>query len=640
MSTGDDNMREDLCYVIRKENHNKEDLFRILEENPQIRFVSLGGVDLIGHETEEKIPVKLFRDDIELFLNGIAVQTDGSSVYLPEIATLDNAKIDMKSDIDANWFVDYNYENIHQESGKPVGTLKIPCFLYHDGIPVDSRHILKDATRYFESHVEQLLRENPDQTKAYGFSPDDIKKIHVTAATELEFWVRTPDSNRELQELTTSQELNEQYWAKTRGAVRTALENSLQYMELYGMEPEMGHKEVGGVKARLQHDGSFSGIMEQLEIDWRFSTTMQTGDNEIFIKHIIKETFRANGMDVTFLAKPIAGVAGSGEHTHMGVAVELKSGKRINLFHPYRKHFMSPIGYGALMGILKNYEIMNPFITSSNESFKRLKPGFEAPVCIVTSLGRSVDIPSRNRTILIGLIRDENNPLATRFELRSPNPHTNSFLCMSSMLMAMDDGIDHVLKENRDEDSLLEELSKTPEDDGIYLQKGRAYRSEVNVFEDFTDAERDRIFGKVPATVYENIKAFSIYPEKLSILKKGDVFRNSIIDSYQSAVLNKWVTEIQHRIIPDLMREIRGYKLLHDPANASDLDISNWLAIRDLRVELMKDSLNRTSTFTRIKEALDKGNYDLASQLQKDIYTKMDNLRMLYSLYKKNLLDI
>jgi glutamine synthetase len=54
----------------------------------------------------------------------------------------------------------------------------------------------------------------------------------------------------------------------------------------------------------------------------------------------------------------------------------------------------------------------------------------------------------------------------------------------------------------------------------------------------------------------------------------------------------------------------------------------------------MKDSLNRTSTFTRIKEALDKENYDLASQLQKDIYTKMDNLRMLYSLYKKNLLDI
>ncbi|WP_422486098.1 glutamine synthetase [Gudongella sp. DL1XJH-153] len=633
-------MRKDLCYLIRHENHNKEDLYRILEDNPQIRFVSLGGVDLIGHETEEKIPVKVFMEDMDLFLDGIAVQTDGSSVYLPKIASLDNAKIDMKSDLEANWFVDYNFENIDQDSGRPVGTLKIPCFLYHDGIPVDSRHILKDATSYFESHIEELLKNNPEQTKAYGFLPDEIKSVHVTAATELEFWVRTPDSNRELQELTTSQELNEQYWAKTRGAVRTALENSLQFMELYGMEPEMGHKEVGGVKARLQHDGSFSGIMEQLEIDWKYSTAIQTGDNEIFLKNIIKETFRAKGMDVTFLAKPIPGVAGSGEHTHMGVAVELKSGKRINLFHPYKKHYMSPIGYGALMGILKNYEIMNPFITSSNESFKRLKPGFEAPVCIVTSLGRSVEVPSRNRTILIGLIRDENNPLATRFELRSPNPHTNSFLCMSSMLMAMDDGINHVFKENRDEDSLLDELSKTPEDEGIYLQKGRAYRSEVNVFDDYTEKEREDFFGKVPSTVYENIKAFQLYPEKLSILKNGNVFRHSIIESYQSAAINKWFTEIEHRIIPDSIREIRGYKSLHDPANASDLDISNWLAIRDLRIELMKDSLSRTSMFTQIKEAIEKQNYDLASELQKSIYVKMDNLRMLYSLYKKNLLDI
>ncbi len=633
-------MRKDLCYVIRKENHNKEDLFKILEDNPQIRFVSLGGVDLIGHETEEKIPVKVFMDDIDLFLDGIAVQTDGSSVYLPKIASLDNAKIDMKSDLEANWFVDYNYENNDEESGRPVGTLKIPCFLYHDGIPVDSRHILKDATIYFEHHIEELLKSNPEQTKAYGFQPDEIKSVHVTAATELEFWVRTPDSNRELQELTTSQELNEQYWAKTRGAVRTALENTLQFMDLYGMEPEMGHKEVGGVKARLQHDGSLSGIMEQLEIDWKYSTAIQTSDNEIFLKNIIKETFRANGMDVTFLAKPIPGVAGSGEHTHMGVAVELKSGKRINLFHPYKKHYMSPIGYGALMGILKNYEIMNPFITSSNESFKRLKPGFEAPICIVTSLGRTVEVPSRNRTILIGLIRDENNPLATRFELRSPNPHTNSFLCMSSMLMAMDDGIHHVFKENRDEDSLLDELSKTPEDEGIYLQKGRAYRSEVNVFDDYSEKEREEFFGKVPSTVYENIKAFQLYPEKLSILKNGNVFRHSIIESYQSAVINKWFTEIEHRIIPDSIREIRGYKVLHDPANASDLDISNWLAIRDLRIDLMKDSLSRTSMFTQIKEAIEKQNYDLASELQKSIYIKMDNLRMLYSLYQKNLLDI
>ncbi|MBS4026524.1 MAG: glutamine synthetase [Clostridia bacterium] len=633
-------MISEMCFVIPKENHNKQDLVKILNANPQIKFVSLGGVDLIGHETEEKIPVKLFIEDIDLFLDGIAVQTDGSSVYLPKIATLDNAKINMKSDLDANWFVDYNYENLDEESGRPVGSLKIPCFLFHEGLPVDSRYILKNAVEYFEKRVESLLKTYPEKTREYGFEVDEIKKVHVTAATELEFWVRTPNDERDLEELSTSQELNEQYWAKTTGPVRTSLENTLFYMDKYGMEPEMGHKEVGGVKARLHSDGSFSGIMEQLEIDWKYSTAINTGDNEIFLKKIIKEEFRKNGMDVTFLAKPIPGVAGSGEHTHIGIAIELTSGKRVNLFHPTKKHFLSPIGYGSIMGILKNYEVMNPFITSSNEAFKRLKKGFEAPICIVTSLGRSVEIPSRNRTILIGLIRDENNPLATRFELRSPNPHTNTFLCIATMLMSMADGIDHVFSENRDEDSLLNELSKSPEEEGIYLEKGRAYRSEVNVFDDFTDEQRDRYFGKVPQTVFENISAFDLYPDKLVTLTQGNVFREAILESYKSAALNKWITEIEHRIIPDFIKEIRGYKMLHDPSNASDLDISNWLAIRDLRVELMKDSLSRVSLFTSIREGIRNDDFEKVSDLQKEIYKKMDNLRMLYTHYKRNLLDI
>ena len=64
---------------------------------------------------------------------------------------------------------------------------------------------------------------------------------------------------------------------------------------------------------------------------------------------------------------------------------------------------------------LKNYEVINPFVSATNDSLNRLKPGFEAPVCIVTSLGHKPEVPSRNRTILAGLIRDVNNPKATRF---------------------------------------------------------------------------------------------------------------------------------------------------------------------------------------------------------------------------------
>lgn len=632
-------MEKKLLYVVRKNCHNKDSMLKILSEHSEIKFVSLTGIDLVGHETEEKIPIKIFIEDMDVFLHGIAVQTDGSSVYLPNIATLDNAKIDMKADLESNWFVDYNMENIDDVTGLPVGTLKIPCFLFHDGIAVDSRHILLNSVNYFKDKARDLIKKSPLFSSKFGFSADDIEEINITTATELEFWVMTPDDKRDIAELSTSQELHEQYWAPTRGAVRTAMEQTLEMMERYGLEPEMGHKEVGGVKAHLNQDGSLSGIMEQLEIDWKYSTAVQCADNEIMVKRIIKEVFRDNGMDVTFLAKPIPGVAGSGEHVHIGAAAKLKSGKRVNLFHPNDNGFISIFGYGSLMGILKNYEVMNPFITSSNEAFKRLKKGFEAPICIVTSLGRDVDIPSRNRTVLIGLIRDNENPMATRFELRSPNPHTNTYLCISTMLLSMLDGVEYALLNEKTESQLLEELSKNPGEKSDYLEEDRSYRSEKDVFDDFTDEERELYFGKVPSTVYENVRALDIYPHKTSVLKKGEVLTDKIIDSFKSAAINKWTTEIEHRILPNFLKEIVDTRSLHNPETASDIDISNWMKIRDLRIVLAKDSLNKKSLFTEIRNAIHEEDYERISDLQKLIYLKIDELRTLYTVYKRNLLD-
>ena len=83
-----------------------------------------------------------------------------------------------------------------------------------------------------------------------------------------------------------------------------------------------------------------------------------------------------------------------------------------------KNDYLSELGYGALMGLLRNYEVLNPFVTSTNDGFNRLVPGFEAPVCTVTSLGHSYEIPSRNRSVLVGLIRDIKNPKTVRFELR------------------------------------------------------------------------------------------------------------------------------------------------------------------------------------------------------------------------------
>lgn len=633
-------MMKDLIYTIPKEKHTKENIKAILKSHSEIKFVSFVGVDLSGNDTDEKIPVSLFLDDLESFINGVAVQTDGSSVVIPGIATLNNAKVDMIADLNAKWFIDYNYDFMDPETQKPIGTLRIPCFLYHDNKAVDSRNILSSSIETFKGNLWNIFNNHPEVLAGYNISRDDVEEIIVTSATELEFWVKTPNDVAEIEQLSTSQELHEHYWTRTKGSVRTALEETLILMELYGFEPEMGHKEVGGVKAKLSSSGDFNHVMEQIEVDWKYADAVQAADNELFVKILVQETFRRRGLEVTFMAKPIDGVAGSGMHVHLGVSLKLKDGKRINLFHTDKEHFLSIIGYGALMGILKNYEVMNPFISSTNNSLKRLKPGFEAPVCIVTSLGMSPSNPSRNRSILVGLIRDLASPLATRFELRSPNPHSNVYLTMATSYMAMLDGILYAVNNNKSQDDLLAEISKKSGEAADYLEKDREYRSEDDVFEAFSDEERDKYFGKAPATIYENISALAKYPEKVQVLKRNDVLTEQLIDSVKMAVTNRWILEISHRVINSYGDNIRGYKALHSVDKALDLDITNWTNINNLRVYIMKDTYTNKSLFTRIKEAFDKKDLELASNLYIELEEKMEELRKLYSSYKRNLLDI
>ncbi|MGL5664069.1 MAG: hypothetical protein ACRCW8_09885, partial [Cetobacterium sp.] len=421
---------KELLYVIKAENHNEKDLKEILLENENIKFVSLMGVDLGGNATDEKIPVELFLEDIEDFLN-TGIQTDGSSVELNEIAILNDAKVDLLPDRGANWYIDYNYEYIDDKNGLPVGTIKIPAFLLHNGEKVCSRGILEKAVNHFEESMKEICEKYPHIINNLGIdSVEDIEKFILTSATELELWVKTPEDKADLEKLYISQSLKEQYWKRTHGVIRTSLEKTLRVLQMMGVEPEMGHKEVGGINSTVSIDGNIAHAMEQLEIDWKFSTPLQAADNELVIREVVEDIFSMHGLKVNFKAKPLHGVAGNGEHTHVGLSVKLKDGSRKNLFSPkdMTQDYMSEIGYGALMGVLRNYEVLNPLVTSSNDAFNRLVPGFEAPVCIVTSLGHSYVNPSRNRSILIGLIRDINSPLATRFELRAPNPLSNTYL--------------------------------------------------------------------------------------------------------------------------------------------------------------------------------------------------------------------
>ena len=144
----------DLLCIIPPEKHSVSDVTAILEAHPEIKFVSLAAVDLAGNDTDERIPIADFHDNLQNYLNGQAVQTDGSSVVLPGIATLNDGKVDLVPDPDVVWYVDYNYEHIDMKTGLPVGTLRIPSYLYHNGEAVCSRSVLKRSAEYFESRLK------------------------------------------------------------------------------------------------------------------------------------------------------------------------------------------------------------------------------------------------------------------------------------------------------------------------------------------------------------------------------------------------------------------------------------------------------------------------------------------------------
>ena len=628
-----------MLFTIGPEDHSADRIKTILNEHPDVQFVSLVGIDIGGHGTDEKIPVKAFIKDIDKFL-AEGVQTDGSSVVLPKIADLNNAKVDIIPDLNVNWYVDYNFDNVPQSLELPVGSLRIPSYLRHnDTFEVGSRVVLRDAVADFKKELMEILKSNPYVFEYMDLdSADEIDELIVTSATELEFWVKTPDEQSDREQLTTAQELKEQYWKRTVGPVRTALERTLNILDRYGLEMEMGHKEVGGVKAKMGHSGHYDHIMEQLEVDWKYSDALQAADNEKQVKYIVRDIFRLHGLDVTFMAKPMEGVAGSGEHTHLGLAAKLKDGRVVSMFSSKDgKDFLNVVGYGALMGILNNYEVINPFISATNDAFNRLKPGFEAPVCTVTSMGHSVEAPSRNRTVLAGLIREAGNPLATRFELRSPNPNSNTYLVIAASYMAMLDGIRAAVTAGKTPAELEKSISKKKGEEDFYLETGREYRSEKDVFAHYTPEERDDIFGRPPETVWENITAFDKYPEKLEIFKSGGVMTDIVLESYREAIVNQWATELYNRIIPNAMDTVRSCRKLHNES-ATDYDIGMWAKISAQRDKIAKNTMNKFCILKKISDALDKADYNLASRLQLEAQREIRKLIDMYSSYKRNLL--
>ena len=184
---------------------------------------------------------------------------------------------------------------------------------------------------------------------------------------------------------------------------------------------------------------------------------------------------------------------------------------------------------------------------------------------------------------------------------------------------------------------LLTELSKGAGQVGFYLETDRAYRSEQDVFEDFTQAERDKLFGKPPATVWENMEALKKYPDKVKIISSGGALQERIINAFRDGALLRWKTELISRILPELRNIVRKAKKI-DAEFVTDLDAYNWNKIFLLRAALAKDSIDEKSLFTRLINALNAGEFETASHLQVEIYDKIEELKALYDAYEKNII--
>ena len=614
-------------YIVPGEVKNPEALPGFLKNRPEIRFVSLVGVDFLGNDTDERIPVSYFLDHIHEIMDG-GVQTDGSSVNLPGIATLNDAKIDFIVDTTGEWFVDENRE-FPLGNGECLSTLRIPAFFKHGADTYCSRSLLKEAAAFVEAQICEILQGDPFFEEEWGFPAEDIEYAYLTLGTELEFWVRTPAEQVPLQELTMSQMLKESYWKRTKGQVRRALEEALLVLDSYGYDVEMGHKEVGGVKAKLSPDGSFHGIMEQLEIDWRYDHPLAAADKELYARILIKEIFRKNGLEVTFDAKPLRGIAGSGEHMHFGMGIVTRGGEKVNLFSPGQADsFMSRMGYGALMGLLKHWPLVNPFITHSLDALNRLKPGFEAPVSVVASLGQSPDAPSRNRTVLVGLIRSD-NPLSTRFELRAPNPHTNTYLAAAAVYLVMLDGMKYAVSKKREE--LHGELTKKYGEPSAYLEQYREYVSEENIFSSLTPEERERLYGKPPETVWEILEAFR--GADRSPLEQTP-FREEIINSALEASLNKWIVEIREKFLPGARQALSSCQ--RRPEREEHRDTRLWKDFNGKRRIMLKDRRSVPSMASEIELLLDRKEYGNAGRLMANFMALYEEAEKIYSLYVRN----
>ncbi len=453
------------------------DILALIREK-NIQMVDFRIVDLPGRQHHLTVPAAEI--DEEKLTHGIAF--DGSS--LQGFRSIEESDMVMRPDL-ATAYVD---------AFTAVPTLDLVCDIHE---PSGARY--NRDPRYIAQKAEDYLKKSGIATNAY-FGPeleffvfDDVR-----FATDQSGAFYSIDSNEANWNTGKDEGPNLAYKVKNKGGYFPVQPTDTQHDLRTEMVQELMN---AGIRVeRHHHEVASAG---QAEINFRFETLTKVADVVLLYKYIVRNVARRYGKVATFMPKPVFGDNGSGMHVHQS----LFDGDTPLFFEEGSYGNMSKIAHHYIAGILHHAPAILAFATPSTNSFKRLVPGFEAPVNLVFSRG--------NRSAAVRVPIAAVSPKTARIEFRTPDATSNPYLAFAAMLLAGLDGI----KKKMDPTA----LGYGPLDKNIY---------------ELSDEEKKNIKG-VPGSLEEVLQALS---DDHEFLLEGGVFDNDFIQTW---IDFKRTTEVQ-----------------------------------------------------------------------------------------------
>ncbi|MGC9046611.1 MAG: glutamine synthetase family protein [Minisyncoccia bacterium] len=375
---------------------SEKEVLDFLKENKIVRFVRIIFPDVLGREMSFCLPSEKMKRAFEM-----GAGFDGNSVE--GFARIEESDLIILPDPKTFRVLPWNYE--------------LEDVIWKEAVVFGDIFTPKDE--HFEGDSRYILKKTLEKTKKFG---------QLFVGPELEFFIF--ESEREPKFLDSGGYFHDGKWGEIRKLAQL-------YLKEMGIDSDYDHHEV----APSQH-----------EIDLKYSDALTMADSVILAKYVLKRIAKKLGLFVSFMPKPITIVNGSGMHLHLSL---WRASKKKNLFFKEGKDSLSNLAKKYLMGLIKYSKEIQLVLNQWVNSYKRLIPGYEAPVYL--AWGRK----NRSAYIRVPETHLAKAKEATRIELRSPDPACNIYLALAIIQAAGVQGVKENLKLMPAEEKDIYEISKS-----------------------------------------------------------------------------------------------------------------------------------------------------------------------------------